>query len=424
MRSEPGEEMDLRLQSLLWGLAGGERDGDGPAVDSLAAARRAVRRRIQRHYRRRRVRNTLSSGTVAAGLFAGVHQVPDSTRAALPAAGPVAAADPGAGPGLDPSWSGQEAADPGALADDRGRLYVFTTSSAAGWVPRFTGAGPTAGPARPAPTDAMPTRPAWVDPDDRAIWAPQVARVGDRYVMYFAATSASGTKCLGAAVASSPEEDFRPLPHPLWCTPGYWSIDPYPVVDGDRLYLLWRQDDPAHVTGTIVAAELRPDGLAVAGTPVTLLVGAYRWEEGYPGNAGIGPVENPALARHPATGEWLLTWSANLWETQRYATGLAVCAGPLGPCERVSREEPWVGTTARFGGAGGLSFVTTTGGPGEGDQLFAVLHAYSGAGEAPAAPRVTWVFRVEADAGTGSGPRYRLVDAVGNHSGPVAVNGS
>ena len=93
------------------------------------------------------------------------------------------------------------------------------------------------------------------------------------------------------------------------------------------------------------------------------------------------------MARHPLTGELLLTWSANLWETQDYATGLAVCDGPLGPCRRTS-DRPWlrthesvgVATSARFGGAGGLSFATAPDG-----HLYAVLHAYRDGGSFPSA---------------------------------------
>lgn len=134
-----------------------------------------------------------------------------------------------------------------------------------------------------------------------------------------------------------------------------------------------------------------------------------------------------ALARHPDTGEWLLTWSAHRWETQDYATGLAVCAGPVGPCDRVTGDRPWVRTSddpavaapARFGGAGGLSFAV-----GPGDRLLAVLHAYRDAGEWPVAPRLAWTFRVEADPGSPGG--YRLVSDgdLGNHPAPISVSGS
>jgi hypothetical protein len=131
------------------------------------------------------------------------------------------------------------------------------------------------------------------------------------------------------------------------------------------------------------------------------------------------------MVRHPATGDLLLTWSANLWETQAYATGLARCEGVLGPCRRTSEEQPWLrtsgdagfGTAATFGGAGGLSFVMTPD-----DEVYALLHAYRGDGQAPGAVRTGWAFRVEAS-GPG-GPGYRLVDIAGNHSAGTTVSGS
>ena len=292
-------------------------------------------------------------------------------------------------------------------------------------VPRFTGAD-LATPGRLA-GDAMPARPGWVAPGDDAIWAPATARIGDRYVLFFAATAGgsryAGLKCLGAATSATPAGPFAPLADPWLCTPGYWNIDPYPISDGERWYLLWRQDDGANATGRIVAAPLGSDGLAVAGPATTLHVGAFAWEDGDRGGApGIGPIENPAMARHPATGDWLLTWSANRWETRDYATGLAICAGPLGPCGPIGGGSPWVrtsadpgiATTAQLGGAGGLSFVV-----GPGGQLYAVLHAYRGAADDPAALRVAWAYRVEP-----SGPpaSYRLIEIARNHSAAAPVS--
>ena len=420
-------------------------------VDDLAptsgrSARTSVRQRVAAlHRRRRRLRHALGSSTLAAGVTAGGVQhwlVGDQSGQA-----PATTADASSGPpqvcsnrpvAPDPVFlSGlmvvdREAADPGALFAD-GRVHVYTTSAVhcvrdacrEHLVPRFE-SGDLSQPGRLA-GDAMPERPAWVAPDDRVIWAPAVARVGDGYVLWFAATSGRPQdrrmKCIGAAVSATPEGPFSPQPEPLHCTPGFWAIDPYPVAHGDGWALLWRQDDPDHVTGTIVAAPLQPDGLALAGRRTTLLAGEQEWEDGYPdGRPGIGPIENPAMARHPATGEWLLTWSANLWETRDYATGLAVCDGPLGPCRRTGTE-PWLrtstspgfATTASLGGAGGLSFVQGTDG-----ALHALLHAYRGAEAAAPAPRVAWAYRVEA---IGSGA-YRLVDIARNRSVALTVNGS
>jgi hypothetical protein len=463
----PPSDLDARLQRLLQQTAG------GVDFSSRHAARAAVRRRLGMLYRRRRVRQALGSSTLAAGMAIGGVQLQHGSHTgstAEPAApatpardtapgrdrppGTTATSDPTpAGEGTPPpapaaphSWSwdpgegiDRVAADPGVLYAD-GRFHVYTTSTnhcvngacQEYRVPRFT--TPDLARAGRLDGDAMPARPGWVAPDDRAIWAPAVARIGERYVLYFAATSGrpqdTGMKCLGAAVSSAPEGPFDPLPGPLVCTPGYWNIDPYPVADGDAWHLLWRQDDSANVTGRIVAARLRPDGLGLTGSanpPVTtLLVGEFPWEEGHPhGTPGIGPIENPAMTRHPATGDWLLTWSANRWETQDYATGLATCAGPLGPCQRISRASPWlrtspgpgITTTARLGGAGGLSFAI-----GPDGQLYAVFHAYHGSGQAPSALRVAWACRVEAPTAPGRG--YRLAEIARNRSAGSAVSGT
>jgi glycosyl hydrolase family 43 len=271
--------------------------------------------------------------------------------------------------------------------------------------------------------DAMPARPAWVDPGNRDIWAPSVARAGEQYVMYFAATAGpggphAGAKCLGLATSASPDGEFVPSPVALWCVDGgFWALDPYPVVDGTRLFLLWREDDAANVRGKIVAAELTADGLGFAGLgpKPTLMVGEAPWEDGAAGGgvagSGIGPIENPAMARHPDTGEWLLTWSANRWETRDYATGLARCDTPLGPCTRMSREEPWlrtshdpsIQTSASFSGIGGLTFVTD-----DSHHLYVVFHAYRDDAEEAAEPgstRVAWAYRVDSYRGT-----YRLTE--------------
>ena len=454
------EALDLGLASLL------QRKVDAVSLRPASAARAAVRRRAAMlRRRRRRLRHAVGSSTLAAGVAAGGLQhwltegragtvAPTAADArsesasasetagpapTVPAAPPTPVVPPLVPPEsatLGWTWDAtagvaREAADPGAFHDG-GRFHVYATSAehctATGCdgytVPRFESAALDV-PGRLA-GDAMPQRPAWVDPADRAVWAPAAARVGDSVVLWFAATSGRpgdrGAKCLGAAVASSAEGPFVPRPEPLHCVPGWWAIDPAPVLDEHGWTLLWRQDDPDHPTGAIVSAPLRPDGLALAGTPRRLLAGERPWEDGYPGgHPGIGPVENPAMARHPDTGEWLLTWSANRWETRDYATGLATCDSPAGPCRRIGTD-PWLRTSAEpgfatageLGGAGGLSFTS-----GPDGALYAVLHAYAGGGSFPA-PRAGWAYRVEAIGPSG----YRLADIVGNQPAPASVNGT
>jgi hypothetical protein len=325
-------------------------------------------------------------------------------------------------------------ADPAMVYAD-GEYHGFATSTTwctpggcpTYWVPHLASSSlDTSGGLR---NDALPDVPAWVRPSDRAIWAPSVAEIAGRWVMYFTATADSGpgagNKCLGTATATSVQGPYTPDEEPLVCHSTYWNIDPYAVTDGQDWYLLWREDDADNITGKIVGAQLQPDGLGFAGLAKrTILVGEYPWEDGNPHPAlkpedeldrsapeyatdtgstrshqGIGPIENPAMARHPDTGQWILSWSANSWQTQNYATGLATCDGPLGPCTRVSTDAPWLRTTedeaittsAWFGGMGGLSFVD-----GHDGQLYAVLHGYRRLGEHPEL-RIGWVYRVAAD---------------------------
>jgi hypothetical protein len=79
------------------------------------------------------------------------------------------------------------------------------------------------------------------------------------------------------------------------------------------------------------------------------------------------------------------------------STGLAICHDPLGPCQRQSRDRPWlrtshdpsIDTDATFTGAGGLSFVA-----GPDHRLYAVFHAYRGTGPTSDTIRVGWAYRV------------------------------
>ncbi len=71
--------------------------------------------------------------------------------------------------------------------------------------------------------DAMPTRPAWVNPAKWQIWAPSVIKIGTQFLMYFASHNAAATtdmsndQCIGRAVSSSPMGPYRPSAAPLYC---------------------------------------------------------------------------------------------------------------------------------------------------------------------------------------------------------------
>jgi beta-xylosidase len=215
------------------------------------------------------------------------------------------------------------------------------------------------------PVDALPELPTWAE--HGRTWAPGVLRRDNGFVLYFAARSrALGLQCIGAATAETLEGPYSsPAPEPLMCQPQLGgSIDPQPFIDSDgTAYLLWKADANAiGQTSQIFAEVLRPDGLALAGAPVSLLHYNAPWERPL--------IENPALLA--AAGTYLLVYSGGWWESAGYATGYAVCDTPLGPCAKKTTAQPVLAGTGDQAGTGGGSVVT-----GPADDHWLVHHAWT-----------------------------------------------
>jgi Glycosyl hydrolases family 43 len=179
-------------------------------------------------------------------------------------------------------------------------------------------------------------------------------------VLYFAAHHRpSGRQCIGVATSTTATGPFvSDAPLPLVCqTELGGSIDPYPFVDRDgTAYLLWKADGNAiGQQSTLFAQRLAPDGLGFAGPRVALVTSDAVWEQPL--------VENPALlATRDST--YLLLYSGGWWESAGYAVGFAVCASPLGPCTKATRDGPLLGSAGDEAGPGGASVVTgSPGGP-------------------------------------------------------------
>ena len=183
--------------------------------------------------------------------------------------------------------------------------------------------------------DAMPQLPAWVRPPDDGsadVWAPEVARVGARYVLYFAARSSSERRpdgqlrqCVGAAVADRPEGPYAPQPRPLVCDAfSEGAIDPSPYAEGGGLFLLFKNDGNCCGLPTrIYAAPLSADGLATTGAPVfTGETNDRPWEQHV--------VEAPTMVRRG--GRRYLFYSGADYAGAGYAVGYATCRSPTGPC--------------------------------------------------------------------------------------------
>ncbi|MEY2420160.1 MAG: hypothetical protein QOI95_227 [Acidimicrobiaceae bacterium] len=226
-----------------------------------------------------------------------------------------------------------------------------------------------------APVEAAPTLPAW----SRAgyTWAPDVARIGNQWVMYVSLLGVFTGHCIDRLVATTARGPYAPVDGgPLVCdeTGGNGAIDPSVTIVGGVPYLYWKADGAR--TLQLFGVALTPDGMAFVGQPQHLLTATASWQQ-----TGI---ENPSMI--PSFGEDWLVYSGAYWATGRYAMGYARCSGPLGPCTDMSRDRPWVATTGNVVGPGGgaafvgpfgdrhLAFHAWSGGPGYGAGGRRVLH--------------------------------------------------
>ncbi len=250
--------------------------------------------------------------------------------------------------------------DPFILPVGGGTYFGFATNSAAGniqiirstdlthWV--------TVG-------DALPHEPAWAAPD--ATWAPSVLQRGATYVLYYSAVyTPTGEQCISEAVATQPQGPYVDNSTlPLMCQTALGgSIDPTPFVDANGTpYLIWKSQGAGGQPATLWSQQLSPDGTTlVPGAAAPLLAPSQGWQGGV--------IEGPSMVL--VGGQYLLFYSANDWGTDRYAIGVARCAGPVGPCQDLSTD-PLLASQASFSGPGGPSVFTDPHG-----RLWMAFHAW------------------------------------------------
>ena len=234
--------------------------------------------------------------------------------------------------------------------------------------------------------DAMPITARWASGDT---WAPEVIKIKNRYVMYYAAHwFAGGRQCIGRAVSKSPGGPFRDTSKkPFLCeVAAGGSIDPDPFRDRNgKLYLLWKTDWRTDWVGPPVcckkdthiwAQALSKDGSKLVGKKASLEVDDAKWESIL--------VEAPTMRRHGSA--YYLFYSGNRFNTSDYATGYAVCKGPMGPCEDNS-DNPILKTRCQAAGPGHQAIITDAKG-----QDWIVYHAWkpSAIGD-DAVGRVLWI---------------------------------
>jgi arabinan endo-1,5-alpha-L-arabinosidase len=259
-------------------------------------------------------------------------------------------------------------ADPDTVRAKDGRYVTYGTTVGAGRGKRCNGAtgklyvpvlvhgsGNAVGMTNCASGDALPNGPgSWAEPGG-AIWAPGVARFGDRYFMFYTASrKGSGQKCIGRAISGSARGPFRNAGE--WACPagGRWAIDANPFVSGKSLYVTYRDDAIAAGPETGIST-VRTDnqGQALWNTRRDLLKSTDITWDTKKTNGGTHVIENPSMWRM-RDGHWYVMFSGNNWDSARYATGIADCGTtplPRSRCRpaRQGVKRPYFGFTGTAG---------------------------------------------------------------------------
>jgi beta-xylosidase len=209
--------------------------------------------------------------------------------------------------------------------------------------------------------NALPRLPAWAS--DGSTWAPSVLPRGGRYVAYYTVREvATGRQCISRAVGASPTGPFEDdSSGPMTCG-NAGAIDPSPFVDVDgRAHLLWKTEAFPGAPAIVWSQELSADGRALTGPVHALLAPDRGYEQGV--------VEGPSMIRDGTS--YVLVYSAANWTTSAYATGVATCAGPAGPCAKPA-DNRILASGSHLAGPGGAELFRDANG---GLQL--AFHAYA-----------------------------------------------
>ena len=297
---------------------------------------------------------------------------------ALVAVAPPAAGYPGA-PWFEPSKPyTQNFPDPSVVLDGAtyhaygtatGGAYlpVMSSRDTGTWVARPAYQQPTCvgGSSDPFFNDALPCPASWA-PDrpvggrlKKEVWAPGVAEIGGRWVVFYAIRQHLDRDrfCISVATADGPLGPFvDTTTGPLVCDADpNGSIDPQPFVDVDgSAWLLWKSEGIPGVAPT----RLWSRRLAAAGTtfaPGSAPVELLRTSQGWEGDV----IENPAMVRHQ--GRLLLFYSGNEHRSGDYAVGWATCASVGGPCTKSAANPVLASRGDRLGPGGPAPFVDAAG---------------------------------------------------------------
>ena len=203
-------------------------------------------------------------------------------------------------------------------------------------------------------------------------WAPELHKVGTKFVAYFTAVNGADKLAIGVASADAPTGPYSVTAAPLVDDPTPGVIDATFFRDDDgKQFLYWKRDGNQTGKATpIFVRELRADGLGfAAGSTATEVLNndPASWEGGV--------VEAPWLVKHD--GQYFMLYSGNVYD-QRYRTGVARASSPRGPFTK--KGTPILTNNSKFLGPGHGSVIATHG------NDFFVYHAWLNDGTGKTAP--------------------------------------
>ncbi|MGH9082176.1 MAG: family 43 glycosylhydrolase, partial [Acidimicrobiales bacterium] len=215
--------------------------------------------------------------------------------------------------------------------------------------------------------DALSSAPTWAAPGP--LTGPDAAPLDGHWILFFAAQDAApdrapGTgsapgavagarlpRCIGTAVAASPDGPYTPAPAPLVC-PGAGGGDPRLFAGPDGTpYLAWVSGASAAGGAAVWSQQLSAAGTALVGQPAVVYRPDLPWQQGTMASAGM-------LTGGGRT--WLVYSAGGGFTSPTDAVGIAACDGPLGPCADRSAF-PLLASNAQGAGPGDPTALVTGG---------------------------------------------------------------
>jgi beta-xylosidase len=179
------------------------------------------------------------------------------------------------------------------------------------------------------------------------LWAPEVARRGGGYVMYYSAGVEDRGHRLRAASSPRAEGPYRDTGAQLAPAEPF-AIDPHPFQDADGTWYLFyavdRLDSERVGTAIVVDRMISPDRLA--GDPRPVIVPSADWQLFLAGRTMYDAVydwhtcEGPFVVRRQ--GRYWCLYSGGNWQQPSYGVSAASAPHPLGPWTEPPGDGPSV----------------------------------------------------------------------------------